>query len=212
MLPIDPKSNPGVHHFTLLLPSSITLSSLSQTFAGPWCDRQQRTRLSAHYQTVRDPWNTSSLRGVEWKIPLVKTTKETLNTTGGIANFILPSLPKSFQDAAKVAMNLGLRYLWIDSLCIVQDDPLDWEEEAAKMGSIFESSYVAIAATSAIRSTVGFLSQQEDPHEITGTNSDESQFSVFVRKRITKEDHEWLLLPYNARNGGKEVHPLLERG
>jgi hypothetical protein len=146
------------------------------------------------------------------KIPLVKTTKETRNTTRGIANLILPSLPKSFQDAAKVAMNLGLRYLWIDSLCIVQDDPLDWEEEAAKMGSIFESSYVAIAATSAIRSTVGFLSQREDPHEITGTNSDESQFSVFVRKRITKEDHEWLLLPYNARNGGKEVHPLLERG
>ena len=40
-------------------------------------------------------------------------------------------------------------YLWIDSLCIVQDDREDWEREAAKMGGIFQGAFVTIAAASA---------------------------------------------------------------
>jgi hypothetical protein len=45
-------------------------------------------------------------------------------------------MPANYKDAVIVARRLGIRYLWIDSLCIVQDDAEDWEREAALMGSI----------------------------------------------------------------------------
>jgi hypothetical protein len=47
------------------------------------------------------------------------------------------ALPKNFQDAIRVTLVLGVQYLWIDSLCIVQDSGLDWEAESAKMVSYY---------------------------------------------------------------------------
>ncbi len=44
-----------------------------------------------------------------------------------IASLPLASLPKTFQDAILITRQLGIRYLWIDSLCILQDSPEDWE-------------------------------------------------------------------------------------
>jgi len=43
---------------------------------------------------------------------------------------LIADLPKTFRDAFKIARKLQLRYLWIDSLCIIQDDTVDWEQEA----------------------------------------------------------------------------------
>lgn len=42
-------------------------------------------------------------------------------------------LPKTFQDAILVTLHLGMQYIWIDSLCIIQDDALDWDRESARM-------------------------------------------------------------------------------
>lgn len=67
------------------------------------------------------------------------------------------SLPKTFRDAVTVTRNLGILYLWIDSLCIIQDDEQDWEAEAARMGPVFSSAYCTIAASSATSSLQGFL-------------------------------------------------------
>lgn len=56
-------------------------------------------------------------------------------------------LPLAFREAAIVARYLDIDYIWIDSLCIVQDDIDDWEEQAAQMGQIFESAAITIAAS-----------------------------------------------------------------
>ena len=58
-------------------------------------------------------------------------------------------LPKSFQDAFLIAQQLGVRYIWIDSLCIIQagDDGLDWKKEATKMAQYYQQSLLTIAAT-----------------------------------------------------------------
>jgi len=68
-------------------------------------------------------------------------------------------LPKTFQDAITVTRSLGKRYLWIDSLCIIQyeDGLKDWEKESGRIGSVFGNAYCTITATSAKDSTVGFL-------------------------------------------------------
>ncbi|KAI1168130.1 HET-domain-containing protein [Nemania serpens] len=84
-----------------------------------------------------------------------KTVK--LNLVSRCAGFPLSELPLTFRDAIAVAMELGTRYIWIDSLCIVQDDSEDWKREAAKMGDVYLHSYLTIAATRAADSEAGFL-------------------------------------------------------
>jgi hypothetical protein len=64
-------------------------------------------------------------------------------------------LPKTFQDAIIVTRALGVRYIWIDSLCICQDDRADWDRESAKMHSVYSNSYLTIAATCAKDSSIG---------------------------------------------------------
>lgn len=55
-------------------------------------------------------------------------------------------LPLTLRDALQIAERLGIRYLWVDALCIVQDDEGDWASQAAKMGGIYAGSVVTIAA------------------------------------------------------------------
>ncbi|KAK1843876.1 TOL [Colletotrichum chrysophilum] len=66
-------------------------------------------------------------------------------------------LPKTFQDAIKVTRRLGIGYLWIDSLCIVQDDPNDWKMESRLMEQVYSSAYATLAATCASGTEDGFL-------------------------------------------------------
>ncbi|KAF4464019.1 serine threonine kinase [Fusarium albosuccineum] len=70
-------------------------------------------------------------------------------------------LPKTFQDAVKVTRALGITYLWIDSLCIIQGDNNDWELEAGRMEDVFSSAYCVIAASSATSSREGFLDKAQ---------------------------------------------------
>ncbi|TGO11283.1 hypothetical protein BTUL_0113g00130 [Botrytis tulipae] len=71
------------------------------------------------------------------------------------------NLPKTFQDAIEIFRALGVRYMWIDSLCIVQNDSNDWEKEAVLMADIYTNSYLNIAATAAKDSTAGCFNDRE---------------------------------------------------
>lgn len=57
-------------------------------------------------------------------------------------------LSRTFQDAVEVARDLKISYIWIDSLCIIQDSGDDWEREAAKMGEIYRESICTLCALS----------------------------------------------------------------
>lgn len=54
-------------------------------------------------------------------------------------------LPSTISDAIKLCYRLGFEYLWVDSLCIVQDDPEDWLREASIMGGIYSRSSLTLA-------------------------------------------------------------------
>ncbi|KAK7185327.1 hypothetical protein PSPO01_08443 [Paraphaeosphaeria sporulosa] len=56
-------------------------------------------------------------------------------------------LPKTFQDAIVSARKLGIEFIWIDSLCIIQDSKEDWFEQSGKMAGIYEHAAVTLAAT-----------------------------------------------------------------
>ncbi|KAI1764625.1 HET-domain-containing protein [Hypoxylon sp. FL1150] len=72
-------------------------------------------------------------------------------------------LPQNFQDAIHVTQALGIRYLWIDALCIIQDSKEDWSREAAKMHSVYAGALVVISALDAPASTAGFLKPNRVP-------------------------------------------------
>src|SRR5277367_4028126 len=65
--------------------------------------------------------------------------------------------PKTFQDAITVTRALGIRYLRIGSLCIVQDDPLDWASESSRMADVYNYAFLTIAAAYSSDSYSGFL-------------------------------------------------------
>ncbi|KAE9368864.1 hypothetical protein N431DRAFT_494223 [Stipitochalara longipes BDJ] len=58
------------------------------------------------------------------------------------------AIPRLFQDAIVITRSMGYRYLWIDSLCIVQDSPDDWNREITRMGSIYKYCAFMISADS----------------------------------------------------------------
>lgn len=74
----------------------------------------------------------------------------------------MTALPKNFRDAIIVTRMLGIQYLWIDSLCIIQDSTEDWLQESANMGEIYKHSLVTIAATNAKESAAGFLRKRQN--------------------------------------------------
>lgn len=67
-------------------------------------------------------------------------------------------LPRTFRDAIEVTRRLGISYIWIDSLCILQDSESDWQSESSLMDQIFENAHLCIAATHARSSTEGLFS------------------------------------------------------
>jgi hypothetical protein len=78
------------------------------------------------------------------------------------------SFPKTIQEAIWYTKNIGLDYLWIDSLCIVQDDQDDKEREIARMAIYYGASTVTICAASSFSSQNGFLHPREEPEFVAG--------------------------------------------
>ncbi|KAE8451655.1 hypothetical protein EG329_003112 [Mollisiaceae sp. DMI_Dod_QoI] len=89
--------------------------------------------------------------------PLTTTlaTYEARTTTISFNEF-----PKTFQDAVVVTRHLGIPFLWIDSLCIIQDSKEDWLEESVRMQEVYEKAILNISADDACDSTVGLSSSR----------------------------------------------------
>ncbi|KAK0645518.1 heterokaryon incompatibility protein-domain-containing protein [Cercophora newfieldiana] len=109
-------------------------------------------RRSSPYACLSYCWG-ADLRGV------VVTSKE--NIGAHQLGLPLSALPNAIQDAAAVCQGLNLRYLWVDSLCIIQNDPEDWKRESGRMHDVYSNSYITIAAHHTKSCKESFLGQQE---------------------------------------------------
>lgn len=87
---------------------------------------------------------------------MVPITTTTANLSQHLESIPHP-LPRTFMDAVILTRMLGIRFLWIDSLCILQDSIDDWNTHAPHMASVYGQSYVTISADAAENSSVGFL-------------------------------------------------------
>ncbi|EPS40036.1 hypothetical protein H072_6164 [Dactylellina haptotyla CBS 200.50] len=81
------------------------------------------------------------------------------------------SMPKTLQDAVIISRQQGVKYLWIDALCIIQGDDEEWETEHPKMADIYANAKLVIAADNADGLEKGFLNRN-----ITTASSEESVF------------------------------------
>jgi len=68
-------------------------------------------------------------------------------------------LPPTFQHAVIVTRVLGIRYVWIDSLCIIQgqESAEDWQSESGKMMEYYKNAHATIGALESEDSSIGFL-------------------------------------------------------
>ncbi|KAK0718956.1 heterokaryon incompatibility protein-domain-containing protein, partial [Apiosordaria backusii] len=124
--------------------------------------RMADTAVPAEYVALSYCWGSDGF---------FKTTRATTDNLK--QGFGLSLLPKTLQDAVKVTQQLGNEYIWIDALCIIQDDAADWEKESGKMAEVYGNARVTIAALSAASVTEGFLHLERNSELITRTWSDE---------------------------------------
>ncbi|GLA02038.1 hypothetical protein AnigIFM60653_001332 [Aspergillus niger] len=89
----------------------------------------------------------------------LKTTKASL--CKNLKEITMESLPKTVSDAVLVCRAMRVRYLWVDALCIIQDDQSDWESESAKMAEIYENAYFTLCALQGNSCQSGFLTQPQ---------------------------------------------------
>jgi len=89
---------------------------------------------------------------------IYKLTSDTFSTL--LSGLSLETLSKTFKDAIIITRCLGFRYIWIDSLCIFQDSPSDWDHEAACMGSVYRNSICTIAALESVDGNGGCFAQR----------------------------------------------------
>jgi hypothetical protein len=108
------------------------------------------------YLTLSHCWGSSGHKC------LTKNNQSDLSKLSNYSN-----LPKSFQHAFSISFSLGFRFVWIDSLCIVQDDPDDWETQASMMGTIYKYASCNIAATWARDGNDGCFTTKREPRTIT---------------------------------------------
>lgn len=113
--------------------------------------------------------DTSALRGsyVTLSHRWEKTTGDTQTTTSNLdiraIGLDIDNLPQMFKDAVSITRNLGIRYLWIDSLCILQsgDNGADFLKEASHMARYYQQALLTISAPSMLPSG-GFLAPRPD--------------------------------------------------
>lgn len=98
----------------------------------------------ARYTTLSHTWDTNT--------SFILTTEN--NDKGEKGNFkdltqgiAWADIPKTFQEAIKISRELDVDYLWVDSLCIIQNDHNDWKEQSREMSAIYGNSWLNIAAT-----------------------------------------------------------------
>lgn len=111
-----------------------------------------------------DAWRYIALSYVWGSEPPTTTTKESFSARTTEIDFA--TLPQLFKDTILLSRRLGINYVWIDSLCIIQDDLDDWEKESAEMFNIYRQAYVTFVALNGESCHDGFLRRVPQPYAV----------------------------------------------
>lgn len=105
----------------------------------------------------------------------------------------METLQKTITDAILLTRELGINYLWVDALCIVQDSEEDWQQESTKMASIYANAIITIASVSSKSAAIPFLRQE---NSVEASRHQQRVFShalqtgsgpVFIKARLIEQ-------------------------
>jgi hypothetical protein len=122
---------------------------------------------------------------------------------------VVNDLPDTFKDAIEVTRALGVRYLWIDSLCIIQGDGGDFDDEAQRMEAVFSSAYCVIAASRATGTSDGFLKSRPDREFVRFERGSEDP--VYICDVIDDFNHDVIRGRLNKRGWVLQERALARR-
>jgi len=110
-------------------------------------------KQSVRYATLSHAWGNVT------RCRLLKNNLKTYER-----GIVTADLPLTMREAVEVCQTLGVAYLWIDSLCIIQDSNADWTAEAPRMADIYSNAFLSIAATASVDDEGG-LFRSPNPQE-----------------------------------------------
>lgn len=155
-------------------------SLIDPTSGGFWVENKHRLDRSVYHQdtnfiptrllsisspikiiltsTLERPWPKYIALSHCWGAHPEKTlTTTSLSLAEHMNGITLKALPTSFRDAVTMARSLDIGYIWIDSLCIIQDSGDDWDHESTLMGLVYANAFCTFVAASAADSMAGLF-------------------------------------------------------
>ncbi|CAG7566179.1 unnamed protein product [Fusarium equiseti] len=94
----------------------------------------------------------------------LKTTKDTLEEH--CTSITMEKVPQTVADSIQVCRAIGIRFLWVDALCIIQGDAEDWSKESFQMSLIYENSYLTLCVVQGDSCSSGFLEKDYSPPSV----------------------------------------------
>lgn len=154
---------------------------------------KQEVVKDSHYSTLSHCWGNSDI------LKLMISNLESFK-----AGISLDRLPKTFIEAIFVARKLSIPYIWIDSLCIIQDSEDDWQTESVSMEDVYGNSSLNIMATASKDSHEG-LSRPRDPRML--------EICPAIQSKWEDAENDLIYL-FNEKIWSEKLYsgPLLKRG
>ncbi|KAJ8110945.1 hypothetical protein OPT61_g6345 [Boeremia exigua] len=172
---------------------------------------------SSNADTVR-LWETNSDTASDWLALSHKWGEEkyhfsttTANLQEHLTGISMDRLPVTFRDAVMVTRSLGHRYLWIDSLCIVQGRGGDFETEAKRMEDVYSGAYCVIAASCASNHADGFLKPRCEREYVGIVPEGESKTPIYICEYIDNFKQHVSDGALNRRGWVLQEHALARR-
>ena len=164
---------------------------------------ENELQTDARYIALSHPWG-SKLHNDHFC-----TTRENIASRiqHGIA---VPNLPATLRDAIIVTRALGIRYLWIDTICIIQGPAGDFNTEARLMETVFSLAYCVIAASRASGTSSGFLSPRRS-RDFVALNLPSTNNTLYITTPLDNFQSDVISGPLNKRGWVLQERALARR-
>jgi hypothetical protein len=187
-----PLNNPGIRLPTRLID------------VGESVDETVRLRVTVSTDT--GDWIALSHK---WGDKHFSTTPE--NLQAHLKGIELSKLPATFNDAVTVTRALGLQYLWIDSLCVIQGPDGDFRKEAKRMEEVYSGAYCVIAASCAADHYSGFLKTRKTRDCVGMRREGKDQTPFYICQTIDNFKDHVLDGELHSRGWVMQEHALARR-
>lgn len=131
--------------------------------------------------------------------------------------FHLRQLPRTIRDAVRVTREIGLRYLWVDALCVMQGPGAEvfdeWNVEVAQMDKVYRDAYITISAAAAQSASGGLFagSNCELPFASRLTSTGYREVTQWARVTCMNSTPKFKTEPINSRAWTLQEHMLSGR-